>query len=152
MISGIEDYALTPEAPMNDTRTILIAEDDADLRRLFKTRCEQLGFEVVTVEDAMTALAMIGLRKPDLVCLDVNIPAGNGLSVAEMIVTNEELQGTPVIIMTGEKDHEIEKRCHAMAVFYVPKSDNTWARLQPLICELLPTAGVDTQHDQEMAC
>lgn len=129
---------------MNDGKTILIADDDKDLLRLLRTRCEQLGLNVVTTGDAMTALTSVEKVTPDLVCLDVNMPAGNGLSVAEMIVTNETLRDTPVIMITGERDHDIEKRCCAMAVYYVPKCENTWLRLRPLICELLQVDECET--------
>lgn len=122
---------------MERSKTILIADDDKDLRFLLSTRCEDLGLNVITVADAMTAIKTIDAIHPDIVCLDVNLPAGSGLSVAEMLTNNEVLGQTPIIIMTGDKDHDIEKTCDRLAVYYVPKCDNTWERLQPLLGELL---------------
>ncbi len=119
------------------TRKVVIADDDRDLVRALELRCLHLGLEVCTAHDAMTALNLIHQHHPDLVCLDVNMPAGNGLSVCEMIQADEALASTAVVMLTGQSDEDTIRRCHSMCAYYVQKSDNVWERLEPIICELL---------------
>lgn len=117
--------------------SIVIADDDFDLVEILRARCEQLGLKVYTAYDAFNALNVIYDREPDLVCLDVNMPGGNGFSVLEMLVHNDALAGTPVIIMTGDRDQATIRRCYDLCAFYVEKSNHVWARLEPLMQELL---------------
>ena len=121
---------------MTDKR-VLIADDDPDLARALALRCKQLGVDTHVVHDAMTALTMAHNEKPDLICLDVNMPGGNGLSACEMISQSEDLAGIPVIILTGCYDEETIRRCHNMCAYYVLKCPDIWHRMEPLVQELL---------------
>jgi DNA-binding response OmpR family regulator len=116
---------------------VIIADDDTDLSSILSSRCEQIGLEVRSFPDATAALVNINTLRPDVVLLDVEMPAGNGLSVCEMMAFNEKLKSTPVIIMTGKSDEETVRRCHALRAFYVAKCTNIWNRIEPLLRELL---------------
>ncbi len=118
-------------------QTILIADDDCDLVKVLSLRCRQLGADVIVAYDAMTALKLIHRERPDLICLDVNMPAGNGLSVCEMIGADESLASIPVIMLTGRADEETIRRCHTLCVYYVLKSQDVWQRMEPIVRELL---------------
>jgi len=117
--------------------SIVIADDDIDLVDILRRRCESLGLKVYTAYDAFNALNLIHERQPDLVCLDVNMPSGSGLSVLEMLAHHDSLASTPVIIMTGDSDHETIRRCYDLCAFYVEKSSDVWSRLEPLMYEFL---------------
>jgi CheY-like chemotaxis protein len=119
------------------TRTIVIADDDADLVDSLTHRCSQLGCRVIGTGSALEAINIIEGVTPDLVCLDVNMPAGSGLGVCEMMSASEQLRSIPVIILTGNSDEQTIRRCHNLLVYYVEKSVDVWDRLQPLIMELL---------------
>jgi len=119
------------------SKKILIADDNRDLVRVLMIRCRGLGLETVAAYDAMTALTKIREQRPDLICLDVNMPAGNGLSVCEMLANDEEFSSTPVIILTGRADDDTIQRCGTMRAYYVFKSTDTWRRIEPVIRELL---------------
>ncbi len=118
-------------------KTILIADDDTDLVAALELRCRQLGLEVVTAEDALTALSSVDCIVPDLVCMDVSMPGGNGLAACEMMADDERLSSIPVIILTGSSDEETIRRCHRMNAYYVQKSSDVWQRVEPILCELL---------------
>jgi len=117
--------------------TVLIADDDEDLLHLLAARCKGLGLTVECAGNAMTALTEINQSKPDVAILDVNMPAGNGLSVCEMMNANEELASIPVVVMTGNADHETVRRCHQMCAYYVEKCPDVWSRIEPLLRELV---------------
>jgi len=118
-------------------RKILIADDDRDLVNVLAIRSRELGLAVMTAHDARTALNMIAEFRPDVACLDVAMPAGNGLSVCEMLANDEQFISLPVIILTGNTDEETVRRCHLLRAYYVPKCADLWSRLEPLLIEFL---------------
>ncbi len=115
-------------------KTVLIADDDTDLVAALELRCRQLGLEVITAEDALSS---VDCTLPDLVCMDVSMPGGNGLAACEMMADDQRLASIPVIILTGSSDEETIRRCHRMNAYYVQKSSDVWQRVEPILCELL---------------
>jgi CheY-like chemotaxis protein len=127
----------TKSSAARQTRQIVVADDDPDLVHMLSQRCSALGCSVVGVDSALEAINVIHRMTPDLVILDVNMPSGNGLSVCEMMATDERLRTVPVIILTGQSDEQTIRRCHDMLVFYVQKGAEVWGRIEPLVGELL---------------
>jgi len=100
-------------------------------------RCRRRGLKVLCAHDAFTALSLVKSEMPDMVCLDVEMPAGNGLSVCEMLAADEACRSIPVAIMTGRTDPDTIIRCHSMCAYYVEKCPDVWSRLEPLLIEVL---------------
>ncbi len=119
------------------SKSILIADDDRDLVQALAARCRQLGLQVVMAYDAMSALTLAHAKRPDMVCLDVSMPNGDGLSVAEMLSSDEQLRSTPVIVLTASSDEATIRRCHGLCAYYVLKSHDVWQEMEPLIREAL---------------
>lgn len=130
-------------------QTILIADDDKQLVDILKRRCEALGLQVITAHDALGAMNLVFRDAPDVVCLDVNMPCGNGLSVAEMMSNDERFSQTPVIMLTGESEPQMIRRCHDMCVYYVQKGGNIWDRVRPLITEFIGTTSPSPETPPE---
>src|SRR6202035_5453128 len=105
-----------------DAKTVLIADDDHDLVSVLSLRCRRMGLKVLTAFDAFTALSLVRSQMPDLVCLDVGMPAGSGLSVCEMMTSDPTFRDIPVIMLTGRSDPHTICRCHSMCAYYVEKS------------------------------
>ena len=118
-------------------KTVMIADDDKDLLAVLEMRCRQLGLEVLTAEDGLTALSTADFALPHLVILDVSMPGGNGLAVCEMMLDDDRLAKIPVIILTGRKDAETRRRCQTMNAHYVCKGTDVWGQVEPLIERLL---------------
>jgi CheY-like chemotaxis protein len=118
-------------------KQIIVADDDTELVRALSQRLSSLGCSVIAANSALEAINAIHRVTPDLVCLDVNMPSGNGLSVCEMMASDERLRAVPVIILTGCSDQTTIRRCHDLLVFYVQKGANIWSRVEPLVRELL---------------
>ncbi len=102
-------------------KTILIADDDHELVHVLAVRCRRLGLNVLCAHDAFTSLSLVKTGRPDVVCLDVDMPAGNGLGVCEMLSSDAECRTIPIIILTGRTDPETIMRCHSLCAYYVEK-------------------------------
>lgn len=99
-----------------------------------------MGFDVVTAHDALTTLTLASESQPDVVCIDVDMPGGNGLSACEMLATDPNHSSIPLIIMTGKTDEQTIRRCHEMGFYYVLKGTDVWGRVSTLIQELFDVA------------
>ncbi len=118
-------------------KSVLIADDDAMLVRVLTVRCRHLGLEVRKASDAMQALVMIHKDPPDLIIMDVSMPAGDGLSACKMLASDSRLQEIPVIILTGRSDEQIREQVGGMGAHYVLKSPDCWQEIKPLVNRLL---------------
>jgi len=100
-------------------KTILIADDDVKLLQALKTRLEATGYEVFVTQDAYQALEHARREEPDLLLLDINMPAGNGFSIQSRLATMDKLAGIPIIFITGEQSAEIDKTAQERGAFAV---------------------------------
>lgn len=118
-------------------KEILIADDDSALCRLLTMHCRHMGLSVRMAHDAMHALLLIHKQKPDLVLLDISMPAGNGISVCEMLSSDPRLNSIPVIIMSGTQDEQVIQRAESLGAIFVHKHTDFWQSLKPEICKVL---------------
>jgi len=81
-------------------RIILLVEDDADLRGMFRVALTLAGFDVREAADGYDALVMLEQGDTDLIVLDLRMPRVNGLEVlADMRARN---QTVPVVVVTAD--------------------------------------------------
>jgi two-component system, cell cycle response regulator DivK len=95
---------------MNGKR-ILVVDDEPELVRALGMRLSGRGYDVVAAYDGVQAMARIQKEKPDLVILDIHLPAGNGFKICERIRSQPETWGLPVIAITADPRPEAEHRC-----------------------------------------
>jgi DNA-binding response OmpR family regulator len=82
-------------------RTILVVEDDADLRRLYRTALTLAGFIVQDVSIGMDALRRIDAEPPDLIVLDLMLPDISGVVIRQEIAAHAHTRNIPIVIVTG---------------------------------------------------
>lgn len=87
--------------------TILIVDDDADLRRLYRLTLALGGFQVQEAADGLEALHLIDLAPPDLVVLDLLLPTISGHTVQQEIAAHAHTRNIPIVVVTGS-DSTIE--------------------------------------------
>jgi two-component system phosphate regulon response regulator PhoB len=84
--------------------TVLLAEDDADIRFLVTFRLEQAGHQVTGFENGMQALAAARKHPPDLAVLDILMPGMSGLDVCRELRRDPATAAVPVIILTARAE------------------------------------------------
>ena len=82
--------------------TVLVAEDDVDIRNLLCMALQLQQLEVVEAFDGQDALNKTIEKKPDIVLLDITMPHLNGFEVCEAIRQNPSIQETPVIFVSAK--------------------------------------------------
>jgi DNA-binding response OmpR family regulator len=82
-------------------KKILIVEDDPDLLMGLKLRLSANDYDVILAGNGMAGIAQMRKHKPDLMILDLGLPAGDGYSVLERMRINETLSSMPVIVFSG---------------------------------------------------
>jgi CheY-like chemotaxis protein len=82
-------------------RTVLVVEDDHDLRASFRTTLALAGYLVREAPDGLHALRQIDLEPPDVVVLDLMLPNVSGLDVQHEIASNLGTHAIPIIVVTG---------------------------------------------------
>ena len=86
---------------MSERQTILVVEDDEDLRRLFRTALILAGYDVVEAGDGLEALLRIDQAPPDLVLLDIVLPRLSGIAVQQEIAAQAVTRQIPIVVITG---------------------------------------------------
>ena len=103
-------------------KKILIIEDDQKVALGLAIRIKAAGFETVIAHDALSGVRSAIKMKPDLVLLDISMPAGNGFIVAERIQKNISTP-IPIIFLTASKREDFKERASelgAVAFFEKP--------------------------------
>ena len=82
---------------------VLVADDDADLRELIAFTLAQAGYLVIKANDGSAAVRLFAEESPDLVVLDINMPALSGFQVCEAIRARSRV---PVMMLTVRGEEE----------------------------------------------
>jgi two-component system phosphate regulon response regulator PhoB len=102
--------------------TILLAEDDPDIRHLVTYKLTRSGFDVVEVADGRAALAAARADPPDLVLLDLRMPHLSGLEVCRELRAGSRTAAVPIIILSARsRPQDVEQAFAAGATDYVVK-------------------------------
>ena len=88
--------------------TILVVEDEQDIRSLLTYNLEREGYHVLEAEDGQSALNMARKRHPDLILLDVMLPVLDGLGVCKELERGEDTAHIPIIMLTA-KGEDIDR-------------------------------------------
>ncbi|AQR68481.1 response regulator receiver protein [Janthinobacterium sp. LM6] len=113
-------------APLSPPRgLVLVADDDPVMRLLMRQMLTQVGLDVIEAEDGVQALASYKHSGPDLVMLDVDMPAMDGFAVCREI-RHQEVGGTvPIIMVTGGDELEAVTRAYEVgATDFISKPIN----------------------------
>ncbi|PBC71153.1 response regulator receiver domain-containing protein [Streptomyces sp. TLI_235] len=102
--------------------SILVADDDADIRDLVAYKLTQSGHQVTVVDDGLGALKAVREQTVDLALLDIRMPGMSGLDVCRELRAAPETERLPVILLTARsQEFDIETGFAAGADDYIIK-------------------------------
>ncbi|OQY27157.1 MAG: hypothetical protein B6244_11505 [Candidatus Cloacimonetes bacterium 4572_55] len=93
---------------MNQTETILIADDSPTVTYILGHLLEQMGYSVQIAEDGIEAIEAVYRINPDLILLDVEMPKMNGYQVCRLLKNSSETSHIPIIILTS-RDQKMDR-------------------------------------------
>ena len=103
-------------------KKILIVDDEKDIVRALMTRFQAAGYDVAAAFDGAQGIFMAHKEQPDLLVLDIRMPAGDGFTTAERLKRSTLTWGIPVIFLTGSPLKEAEQRAMDIgARFFIKK-------------------------------
>ena len=85
---------------------VAIIDDEEDITTYLRIALEDEGYRVTSTTDASTAMEMLAVEKPDLICLDLLMPEQTGVSLYASLVGHPTLNGVPIIILSGLTNRE----------------------------------------------
>lgn len=104
-------------------RSVIVADDDADIRTLIAIAIERSGLELIDeLSEGDSAWEAIEAFKPDMVVLDVAMPGKTGLEITRLIRADASVSGIPVILLSADVgDDSREAGLAAGATEYLTK-------------------------------
>lgn len=119
---------------------ILIVEDDEQLAKILSACLAGAGHEIAAATDPVGFARQFRERRPDLLILDIQTPAGGGAQLKTMFEANPTLARVPTIVCSGMPVQEVKNWFPESAQRrYLPKPPDL-ARLRQLVAELLGRA------------
>jgi DNA-binding response OmpR family regulator len=106
---------------------ILVVDDDPYLRQALKLRLRANHYHTVHAVDGFSGLALAYKELPNLIILDLGLPAGDGFEVLSHLERDDKLSSIPVIVLTARDPQSSEQRSLAAGAvaFFQKPADNT---------------------------
>ena len=120
-----------------DQKTILIADDDEEIVRVLSVGLRSAGYNVLAAMDGTQAFMLANRQPPDLLILDIKMPAGDGFAVIDKLHHSIKTMNIPVIIYTGLEIEYPEKRARELGVRAIFKKPADPAEILEAIGEIL---------------
>ena len=92
-----------------EDKTILVVDDEPNIREYLKMVLEDAGFNVLTAGDGVEALEIIKQEKPDFISLDLIMPRKSGHKLLHELKRDKELSRIPVLIVTAHAKTDLGK-------------------------------------------
>jgi two-component system, cell cycle response regulator DivK len=90
-------------AQMNET-TVLVVEDDEDMRTVFSAALHHVGYHVITAATGIDGMRIAQDTHPDVILLDLSLPGTTGWEVVRRLKASNSTADIPVLLVTGYTD------------------------------------------------
>ena len=124
-------------AKTEDGRTILVAEDFEDTRRLLCIWLQKLGYRVVEARDGEEAVKLTREAHPDLIIMDIEMPRLDGLEATRRIRAQEGLRDTIILAVSAYGAEQYRARAIAAGCTEYVSTPFEPGELKALISKLL---------------
>jgi len=106
-------------------KTILVVDDDEDIRAMIKTFLELEGYDVLCAEDGFTGLEFVLKHRPDLILLDILMPRMDGIEFCDTVAQDPNTRDIPVVMLTAKNVEDDRKTAYFVgAKAYLTKPFN----------------------------
>ena len=95
-------------------KKILIVDDEPKIIRLLATRLKAQNYDVIAAYDSVQAVKMAHECKPDLIILDIRMPAGGGMTAFNNLKMSVDTMIIPIIFLTADQSEETRKKALEM--------------------------------------
>ncbi|WP_281519706.1 response regulator transcription factor [Acidaminococcus timonensis] len=132
---------------MNKQQTVLIADDEPQIREILSIYFKKEGFKVIEAADGAEALVQVQAGKPDIILLDIMMPVLDGLEVCKQV---RKISDVPIIMLTAkDSDDDRILGLEIGADDYISKPFNTREVVARVKAVLRRTnASLNTQNKQ----
>lgn len=97
-------------------KKILIVEDEPELLSGLVILLKSQSYLTITASDALFGISLAHREKPDLMILDLGLPAGGGLHVLKSLSNSTATNDIPVLILTAQQGVELEEKLRLMGI------------------------------------
>lgn len=116
-------YSMEMEQEIKE-KSILVVDDEVDLRSVLEQKFAEEGFTVFTAPNGKEALNVALKEKPDMIVLDIVMPEMNGFEMLSELQKDEWGKSVPVIFLTNSSSLEtISKAVEFSSAEYIVKTD-----------------------------
>jgi two-component system OmpR family response regulator len=110
---------------------VLVIDDDERALAIARRQLEAAGYDVITSESALKLPVIVQREKPDLVLLDVEMPALRGEHVLELSAMFDFLRNVPIVLLSAKSDEELQALvAKSNARGYIRKTGNPLTFIQ----------------------
>jgi CheY-like chemotaxis protein len=95
-----------------DIGTVLIIDDEADIRSFLRAVFEHWGFSVITADGGAAGIALANEQEPTLILLDLNMPGMTGFQTARKIRKCAKIAKIPILAVTALEKSENRDEAH----------------------------------------
>jgi len=88
-------------------KTVLVVDDEEDVRKYLTMALTDAGFRVVTAVDGFEALKQVKAETPDIISLDLVMPKRSGIKFYRDMMTNKKWSKIPILVVTGHARDEL---------------------------------------------
>jgi CheY-like chemotaxis protein len=119
-------------------RTVMVVDDNEDLREMLRFMVERLGYTVVEAENGLEAIDIASRRCPDLILMDLSMPVMDGIEATRLLREIEDMCHIPIIaISANRKEQSQDAALAAGCNEYLTKPVN-FHQLDNLLSSWLP--------------
>ncbi len=101
--------------------SIVVVEDEENIRLLYKEELQDLGYEVVQASNGREAIKKYDLHRPDLIILDIQLPGIDGIKTMNII--RQKSKNVPIILCTAYGEYKQNLQTWASESYIIKSAD-----------------------------
>lgn|GEM_PF-2825571 len=107
LLQQLQNQTIPPSAlPAQVQKSILVVDDDANIRELLRQELEAQGYAIQEAQDGLEAINQVKQARPDLIIMDVMMPHMNGFDAAAVLRNDPETMDIPIIVLSIVEDRD----------------------------------------------